>query len=201
MKIEYNMYSKSEMEDTIAERGLKEISFEEIKNYTFTDTMNIAVYDDFDVHNKSNMPHYMVDYDEDDYDTLFFGHMYADLEDCERFEVEDIVAPIVGKFDGKYDSSAENVYLVPVGGSLDEEYALGYNAFTNEEDADLYLSLYENGEVAPYIFINSDYQVAVEHHPVLKDIKYVCAEEFPELLKTKNVVLKQPVFAGLDIYN
>ena len=84
---------------------------------------------------------------------------------------------------------------------MDEEYELFYNVFSNEEDADLYLSVYEKGEVAPYIFINSDYNMAIENHSIFEDIKCIAANKLPELLKTKNVVLKQPIFAGLDIYN
>lgn len=202
MEIEYNMYSKSEMEETILDRDLKEISFEEIKNYTFTDTMNIAVYDGFTIYNEDNLLHYTVDYDEDDYDTLLYGRMERyDFKTYKTLEVKDIVSSIIGKFSGKYDSSAKDVYLIPVGGSLDEEYALVYNVFSNENDANLFLSIYENGEVSPYIFMNSDYDMAVQNHPIFKDVKCITTDELPELLKTKNIILKQPIFAGIDIYN
>jgi hypothetical protein len=202
MEIEYNMYSRDEMEETIIDRGLKEIAFDEIKDYVFADTMEIAVYDGFDVDNNSDTPVYQIDYDEDDYDTLFFGHMDDyDFEDCEAFEVNDIVKPVIGKFDGRYNSAADNVYLIPVGGSLDEEYALGYCVFSNEKDADLYLSLFEKGEVAPYIFVNDAYCMAIDRHPIFEHVKRISSRKLPELLKTKSVVLKQPIFAGLDIYN
>lgn len=202
MEIEYNMYDRCEMEKTIVDRGLKEIAFNEIKDYSFDNTMDIAVYDGFDVYNESDVPHYALDYDAGDFDTLFFGHMDDwDFENREAFDVNDIVKPIIGKFDGKYDSSADTVYLIPVGGSMDEEYALGYKMFSNENDADLYLSLCANGEVAPYIFINDAYCVAIDQHPILKHVEHLSSRRLPALLKTKNVVVKQPIFTGLDIYN
>lgn len=202
MEIEYNMYSKTEMEDTIIDRELKEISFEEIKDYTFTNTMNIAVYDGFTIYNEDNLMHYTLDEDDDDYDTLLYGRMERyDFKVHKQFKVNDIVKPIIKKFNGKYDSSAKDIYLVPVGESLDEEYALEYNVFSNETDADLFLSLYEKGEVAPYIFMNSDYHMAVQNHSIFKDVKCIMPNELSNLLKTKNIILKQSIFTGSDIYN
>lgn len=202
MQIEYNMYSKEEMEETIIDRELKEISFEEIKDYSFVETMNIAVYDGFDIYNEDNLLHYTVDEDDDDYNTLLYGRMERyDFKVHKRFKVNDIVKPIIKKFNGKYDSSAKDIYLVPVGGSLDEEYALVYNIFSNENDTNLFLSIYEKGEISPYIFMNSDYDMAVQNHSIFKNVKCITTDELPELLKTKNVILKQPIFAGSDIYN
>ena len=85
MEIDYNMYGRSEMEATIVDRELKEISFDEIKDYAFVETMDIAVYDGFDVYNDADLPHYKIDYDEDGYDVLYYGHMDDDFEDCEVF--------------------------------------------------------------------------------------------------------------------
>lgn len=202
MKIEYNMYGKAQMEDAIVNRDLKEISFEEIKDYEFSNTMNIAVYDGFDAYNSSNVMHYTVDEDAEEYETLLFGCEKGYCFEIDKtVDVNDIVRPIISDFSGKYDSEAETIYLIPMGGSLDDEYALSYNVFSNEKDADLFLKLYEKGEIAPYIFLNADYDVAVQMHPLFTDIECILPDKLSDLLKTKTVVLKQSVFAGKDIYN
>ncbi len=201
-QIEYNMYDRREMEEAIADLGLEEIAFDEIQNYTFADTMEIAVYDGFDVYNTSDIPHYRIEFDSNGCEALFYGHMRdRNFKDDEAFDVDDIVGHVIEEFDGTYNPDADKVYLVPKGESCDGDYALVYCVFSNEKDADLYLSLFENGEVAPYVFINDAYHWAIENHPTFRHVKFIFSNELLGFLETKSVVLKRPFFAGLDIYN
>jgi hypothetical protein len=202
LEIDYNINSKVEMEKTITNLELTEISFEEIKDYAFTNYMDVAVYEnDFLSKDESNTMHYMID-DESDGDRLFYGYWgKSDFKVLKTVEVDDIIKPIVGKFNGKYDLSAKDVYLIPIGESLDEEYALSYVAFTDENDVKLFLSIYEEGEIAPYVFMNSEYDFVVYNSLIFENIKRICPKDLSELLKTKTVILKQPIFVGRDIYN
>lgn len=201
-KISYNMHSIAEMETTILMFGLKEISFNEIKDYTYVRTMDIAVYDEFHTYNEYNTFHYILDHEEEDYDNIFYGKEdFSGFKTSKTFLVNDLVKPIEKKFDGIYNKLNKDVYLVPTGCSMDEEFALYYIAFSKEEDADLFVSLYKVGEIAPYIFLNSDYDFAINNTALLKDIKIITLDELPNILKTKNVILKQEIFAGIDIYN
>ena len=144
--------------------------------------------------------HYALDYEDDE--TYLYG-TEKDMSMGTYTKIsESTLFPSRITFDTSY--SGENIYGVVSICSLDDDATNGIILFSTKEDAEKYISLFKEGELSEYIYLNSDYPWGVPK--MITNIEELIGIDFYDICENPSrydnlIIMPQVICEGIDVYN